>query len=279
PTDKVMVDEQSTEDIPISDEGHVSDPEDNDNAHMPKIPDTTTWFRLIPEEERSASLPIDLPEADNMVIPPIDLPKADNNWANAFVKAHQDPDENKLHNKIEDIGSFIRWYCQRIGKEELSKADLEGPAFMMVKVFHENNTSLQFQMEECHKLLTNQIDLVNPEGYRIVPDLSNPLPLGGPPALSISKLKAALYPDFGLEELVPSLWIESEREYDISAAYGKLDHLPKQDKVNLHNAVSLWTRNIVIRKRVEDLQLGIESYQTKLNLEQPNWDASDFPFK
>ncbi|GJV34544.1 hypothetical protein Tco_1394944 [Tanacetum coccineum] len=306
--------------------------------------------------------------------------------------AHQDPDENKLHNKIDDIGSFIRWYCRRIGKEELSKADLEGPAFMMVKGFHENNISLQFQMEECHKLLTNQIDLVNPEGHRIVPDISNPLPLGGPPgqvtiqpqfffnkdlkylltrdkernkALSISKLKAALYQDFGLEELVPSLWIKSEQVYDISEAYGitywwfsrkqfyinkhsepsdrdavrshmqilsvisiktyeryrynylreivlrradyndykisekdfkslhpndfedlnilhiqgNLDHLPKQDKVNLHNAISLWTRNNVLRKSVEDLQLGIESYQTKLNLEQPNWDASDFPFK
>ncbi|GJX89559.1 putative reverse transcriptase domain-containing protein, partial [Tanacetum coccineum] len=36
-------------------------------------------------------------------------------------------------------------------------------------------------------------------------------------ALSISKLKAAYYPDFGLEELVLSLWIKSEREYDISA--------------------------------------------------------------
>ncbi|GJV88359.1 hypothetical protein Tco_1532297 [Tanacetum coccineum] len=34
-----------------------------------------------------------------------------------------------------------------------------------------------------------------------------------------------------------------------------------------------------LSKRVEDLQLGIESYQTKLNLEQPNWDASDFLFK
>ncbi|GJX51652.1 hypothetical protein Tco_0278497 [Tanacetum coccineum] len=235
PTDKVIMDEQPTEDIPISDEGHVSDPEDTDNAHMPKIPDTTTWFRPIPEEERPAS-----PEPE-WVIPPIDLPEADNNWANAFAKAHQDPDENKLHNKIDDIGSFIRWYCRRIGKEELSKADLEGPAFMMVKGFHENNISLQFQMEECHKLLTNQIDLVNPEGHRIVPDISNPLPLGGPP--------------------------------------GKLDHLPKQDKVNLHNAVSLWTINIVIRKRMEDLQLGIKSYQTKLNLEQPNWDAYDFPFK
>ncbi|GJZ03810.1 hypothetical protein Tco_0537085 [Tanacetum coccineum] len=32
--------------------------------------------------------------------------------------------------------------------------------------------------------------------------------------------KAAQYLDFGLEELVPSLWIESEREYDISVAYG-----------------------------------------------------------
>ncbi|GKC62508.1 hypothetical protein Tco_1095106, partial [Tanacetum coccineum] len=39
-------------------------------------------------------------------------------------------------------------------------------------------------------------------------------------ALSISKLKAAQYLDFGLEELVPSLWIKSKREYDISAAYG-----------------------------------------------------------
>ncbi|GKA80562.1 hypothetical protein Tco_0787254, partial [Tanacetum coccineum] len=261
PTDKVMVDEQSTEDIPISDEGHVSDPEDNDNAHMPKIPDTTTWFRPIPEEERPAS-----PEPE-WVIPPIDLPEADNNWANAFAKAHQDPDENKLHNKIDDIGSFIRWYCRRIGKEELSKADLEGPAFMMVKGFHENIISLQFQMEECHKLLTNQIDLVNLEGHQIVPNISNPLPLGGPPgqetiqlqfffnkdleylltgdkernrALSISKLKSALYQDFGLEELVPSLWIESEREYDISAAYG-ITHWwfsRKQFYINKHSKPS-----------------------------------------
>ncbi|GKB91458.1 hypothetical protein Tco_0963730, partial [Tanacetum coccineum] len=73
PTDKVMVDEQYTEDIPISDEGHVSDPEDTDNAHMPKILDTTTWFRPILEEERPAS-----PEPE-WVIPLIDLPEADNN--------------------------------------------------------------------------------------------------------------------------------------------------------------------------------------------------------
>ncbi|GJU33162.1 hypothetical protein Tco_1176751 [Tanacetum coccineum] len=92
-------------------------------------------------------------------------------------------------------------------------------------------------MEECHLLLTDQVDLVNLEGHRVVPDVSKPLPLGGPPgqvtiqiqyffnkdleylvsgnkgrrsALSISKLKAAQYLDFGLEELeYRLLWIES----------------------------------------------------------------------
>ncbi|GJT72482.1 reverse transcriptase domain-containing protein [Tanacetum coccineum] len=37
-----------------------------------------------------------------------------------------------------------------------------------------------FQMEECHLLLTNLVDLVNPEDHRVVPDVSKPLPLRGP---------------------------------------------------------------------------------------------------
>ncbi|GJW31792.1 hypothetical protein Tco_0051824 [Tanacetum coccineum] len=71
--------------------------------------------------------------------------------------------------------------------------------------------------------LTWKINLVNPEGNRVVPDDLEYLVSSDKErrnALSISKLKAAYYPDFGLEELVLSLWIESEREYDISAAFG-----------------------------------------------------------
>nr|GEU73026.1 hypothetical protein [Tanacetum cinerariifolium] len=201
------------------------------------------------------------------------------------------------------------------------KADLEGPAYKLVRPFHKNNISLQIQMEDCHLLLTNQIDLVNLKGNQVAPDISKPLPLGGPP-------------DFRLKEFIPSLWIESERNYDISAAMvfhtgglsarnstlqdtvpplivvqanykeykileadfknlhpnnfedmyllhlqGKLSHLSGADKVHLFNAVNLWIKNIVIRQRVEDLQLRIKSYQTKLNLTQPSWDASDFQFK
>ncbi|GJS98699.1 hypothetical protein Tco_0819869 [Tanacetum coccineum] len=59
----------------------------------------------------------------------------------------------------------------------------------------------------------------------------------------------------------------------------KLNHLPKTDKTSLHTAVNMWIRNLVIRNRVGDLQLGIKSYQTKINLERPNWDATDYYFK
>ncbi|GJZ53336.1 hypothetical protein Tco_0608221, partial [Tanacetum coccineum] len=367
------------------DEGNDSDMEDTDNAHIPKV-STTTWFKPIPESERPAT-----PEPE-WTIPPNDFPEPEHNWANAYATTYQVPEENKLQRKTYDIGSFIKWFCRRTGKKKLCKADLEGPAFNLVKAFHKNSVFLQYQMDECHKLLTNKIDLSNPEGHQIPQNINEPLPLGGPPgqvtiqpqfffnkdldylltgdkerkiALSISKLKAARYLDFGLEELVPSLWVESEREYDISAVYGithwwfrrkefyinkhsessdreavrsqmrilsvisvkvfekygynylreiilrradyqeykisekdfknlhpnnfedlfllniqeKLNHLPKTDKISLHTAVNMWIRNLVIRNHVGDLQLGIESYQTKINLERPNWDAADYYFK
>ncbi|GKC19893.1 hypothetical protein Tco_1022043 [Tanacetum coccineum] len=36
-------------------------------------------------------------------------------------------------------------------------------------------------MDECHKLLTNKVDLSNPEGHQILRNIYEPLPLGGPP--------------------------------------------------------------------------------------------------
>ncbi|GKE33482.1 hypothetical protein Tco_1452804 [Tanacetum coccineum] len=176
---------------------------------------------------------------------------------------------------------------------------------------------------------------MKPKGDKVVHAISKPLPLGGPPGqvtiqaqyffnkdleylvlgnkerrlALLFKLKAAYYPDFGLEELAPSLLAESESAYDISSAYvdykeykiseadfknlhpndfedkyvlhlqGKLNHLSRADKVHLSIAVNLWTRNIVIRQCMEDSQLGIDSYQMKLNITQPRWDATDFLYK
>ncbi|GJR24396.1 hypothetical protein Tco_0972923 [Tanacetum coccineum] len=141
--------EQSSDDIPMKDEGNDSDMEDTDNAHIPKV-STTTWFKPIPESERPAT-----PEPE-WTIPPNDFPEPENNWANTYATTYKVPEGNKLQRKTYDIGSFIKWFCRRTGKKKLCKADLEGPAFNLVKAFHKNSVFLQYQMDECHKLLTNK---------------------------------------------------------------------------------------------------------------------------
>ncbi|GJZ63959.1 hypothetical protein Tco_0620380 [Tanacetum coccineum] len=187
-------------------------------------------------------------------------------------------------------------------------------------------------MEECHKLLTDQVD----ESI-IRYNVSKSLPLGGPPgqvtiqsdfffnkdleylrydrkggrpAFSISKMKAAYYPDVGLEQMVPDqMWIEEECKYDIAAIavrthmrilsvvkievfslYG-YDYMKK---IVLHRAdLKEYTiaerdfkylypsdfEDLYLLNLQEDFQLGIESYQTQLNLTKPRWDATGFEFK
>ncbi|GJT24699.1 hypothetical protein Tco_0894636 [Tanacetum coccineum] len=143
--------EQSLDDIPIQDEGNDSDTEDTDNAHIPKVL-TTTWFKPILESERPAT-----PEPE-WTIPPNDFPEPENNWANTYATTYKVPEENKLQRKTYDIGSFIKWFCRRTGKKKLCKADLEGPAFNLVKAFHKNNLVVKklirtgcIQIEEIYK--------------------------------------------------------------------------------------------------------------------------------
>nr|GEX09388.1 retrovirus-related Pol polyprotein from transposon TNT 1-94 [Tanacetum cinerariifolium] len=50
----------------------------------------------------------------------------------------------------------------------------------------------------------------------------------------------------------------------------KLTNLTIDERFDLNVALHMFTRHIVIQKRVEDLQLGVESYQKKLNLTKPD---------
>ncbi|GJS19329.1 hypothetical protein Tco_0447961 [Tanacetum coccineum] len=112
--------------------------------------------------------------------------------------------------KTGDMMTFINWYYRQVNKTVLTQADFEGHAYEVVKAFYPDVVQLKFQMEECHKMLTYQVDWTNPEGDQ-----------GSSPTLSISKMKDASYPDFGLELLVPErMWIDDVCTYDISAKYG-----------------------------------------------------------
>nr|GEX10518.1 hypothetical protein [Tanacetum cinerariifolium] len=137
-----------------------------------------------------------------------DVPVPTNYWASAQASNYSPPPENSL----------------------LAQT---GPSFEIVKVFHPDVIHLQYQMEECYKLLTDSVD-----DPILRHNVSKPLPLGGPPgqvsiqsdfffnkdleymrygskgsrpALSISKMKVVYYPEVGLEQLVPDqFWIEEE---------------------------------------------------------------------
>nr|GEX85921.1 hypothetical protein [Tanacetum cinerariifolium] len=153
---------------------------------------------------------------------------------------------------------------------------------------------------------SRRVDWTNLKGDQVKVDINRPLPLGGSPghvtiqtqfffnkyleylrydskgsspALLISKMKDASYPDFDLELLMPKqihaspsrrkevisnmrilsvVRIKAYSRYgdfeDLNMLFlqGHLDHLPSSDKQMLSTAVKLWTRNLVIQQRVED---------------------------
>ncbi|GJU33700.1 hypothetical protein Tco_1182054 [Tanacetum coccineum] len=268
-----------------------SDDEDSGSRHIPKVSLNQEWFKPLSEKERPAT-----PEPACFVPPP----------------------ENSLLSQTGDIGVFIDWFCKKQGITELTPKHLEGPAYEVVKAFHPDVIHLQFQMEECHMLLTNQVD----EGLLRL-------------ALSITKMKAASYPDAGLEQMVPDqMWAEEEYMYDISASYGISHWWFKRQQFYIDQHSTDTNRRAIVRTHMrilsvvrievfslygynymkkivlrradnqeytiaesdfkdlhpsdfedlyllnlqEDFQLSIESYQTQLNLTKPRWEATGLEF-
>nr|GEY39683.1 hypothetical protein [Tanacetum cinerariifolium] len=56
---------------------------------------------------------------------------------------------------------------------------------------------------------------------------------------------------------------------------GKLSNLTIEERFTFNVSLRMFTRSIVIQRHVEDLQLGVESYQKRLNLTKPDTYRSD----
>ncbi|GKB21170.1 hypothetical protein Tco_0855093, partial [Tanacetum coccineum] len=250
----------------------VSDDEDIGSRHIPRINLKQDWFKPLSEDERPAT-----PEPA-WSIPSSSLSVPTHNWASAIASSYVPPPENSLLSQTGDIGVFIDWFCKKQGITELTPEHLEGPAYEVVKAFHPDVIHLQYQMEECHKLLTNQVD-----DRLLRYNVSRPLPLGGPPghvtiqtefffnrdldylrfgskgdriALSITKMKAAYYPDVGLEQMVPDqMWIEAECMYDISATYGISHWWFKRQKFYIDRHSAETNRRAIVRTHMRILSV------------------------
>ncbi|GJR49627.1 hypothetical protein Tco_1400148 [Tanacetum coccineum] len=163
----------------------------------------------------------------------------------------------------------------------------------------------------CYKAVTDQLDWNNPKGHQYPFDLSKPLPLieaqgrqvvpadyffnkdleylkgessSRKYTTSTTKIKAVKYDNIeGIEDMVPTLWSPVKVAYDKFAMWDlllllvqkKLSNLEKDVIFDLNKALRMFTRRVVILKRVADFQLGVEGYQKKLNLTKPETFRSD----
>nr|GEX80480.1 reverse transcriptase domain-containing protein [Tanacetum cinerariifolium] len=284
------------EDMAPDEQAQSLNDEDIGSAHIPTVNLRQGWWKPFEEERPTTPKPA-------WSIRSSDVPVPTNNWASALASNYSPPPKDSLLTQTDDIATFMDWFCKRRGITELKPQDLEGPAYEIVKVFHPNVIHLQYQMEECYKLLTDSVD-----DPILRHNVSKPLPLGGPPgqvtiqsdfffnkdleylrygskgrrrALSISKIKTAYYPDDGLEQIVPDHAVKTHMRIlsfvriEVFSMYG-YDYMKK---IVLRHLNHLPPKQLVIRQRVEDFQLGIESYQTQVNLDKPQWTATGFQYK
>ncbi|GJS07392.1 hypothetical protein Tco_0364188 [Tanacetum coccineum] len=127
-------------------------------------------------------------------------------WLKPYV--HSSDDEDIGNDHIPKVNLKQDWWkplseedrpaTSTAGITELTQKDLEGPAFEIVKIFHPNVIHLQYQMEECHKLLTDQVD-----DAIIRHNVSKPPPLGGQPGQSHSRWRGgSISPDSFLSSIL-----------------------------------------------------------------------------
>ncbi|GJV29563.1 hypothetical protein Tco_1386011 [Tanacetum coccineum] len=87
--------------------------------------------------------------------------------------------------------------------------------------------------------------------------------------LCIATLRGSSYvrPNSKRTELLQSLRHE---DMVASSRARKSDKLNIEERIAFNVSLRMFTRSVVIQRRVEDLQLGVESYQKKLNLTKPD---------
>ncbi|GKB40383.1 hypothetical protein Tco_0885325 [Tanacetum coccineum] len=75
------------------------------------------------------------------------------------------------------------------------------------------------------------------------------------------------------------LHIQDIKDMLLLLVQGKLTNLTIEERLAFNVFLRMFTRSVVIQRRVEDLQLGVESYQKKLNLTKPDTYRTDLKRK
>nr|GEX69981.1 hypothetical protein [Tanacetum cinerariifolium] len=192
---------------------------------------------------------------------------------------------NELLDTPLDFSNFI---MNQLRVDTLTPELLAGPTFELIKGSCTSLIELEYHLEEVYKATTDQLDWVNPEGQQYPYNLLQPLPLI-PNNRGHRVIPFAHFINNDLEYLWGGA---SSRKYTTSSkrrivavtdlkivewhSYKHLDWITIcRDDDKLYKFKECDFESIVIQRRVEDLQLGVESYQKRLNLTKPDTYRSD----
>nr|GEY40860.1 hypothetical protein [Tanacetum cinerariifolium] len=151
---------------------------------------------------------------------------------------------------------------KRVGRSTTGSRSRQASA--SESAFAEEPVQTTSQMEDpSHpEFDTDQLDWVNPKGQQYPHNLLQPLPL---------------IPDSRGRRVIPfAHFINNDLEY---LRGGKLTNLTVKEHFAFNVSLRMFTRSIVIQRRVEDLQLCVKSYQKRLNLTKPDTYRSDLKRK
>ncbi|GJY87981.1 hypothetical protein Tco_0502609 [Tanacetum coccineum] len=187
---------------------------------------------------------------------------------------------------------FSTYILNGLQIKNLTQEILLGPAY---KLLHKAPALIMmgiriFKTLKNVKALSESLIGENPFEYFINNDL-NYLQGGVSTMTSTTKIKAAKYDLPGIEDMVPNIWSPVKVAYGLHALWGlrindiedmlilvaqnQLINLSGEDVADFTIALKMFTRSLVIQRRVEDLQLGVESYQKKINVNKPDTTRPD----
>ncbi|GKD28725.1 hypothetical protein Tco_1239503 [Tanacetum coccineum] len=167
---------------------------------------------------------------------------------------------NELMDTLIDFSAFV---MNRLKVDTLTPELLAGLTFELMKGSCKSLVELEYFFEEVYKTTTDQLDGNNPEGQQYPHDLRKPLPLI-PNSRDDDKLYKFKEGDFN------RLRIQDIKDMLLLLVQGKLTNLTVEECLAFNVSLHIFTRSVVIQRRVEDLHLGVESYQKKLNLTKPD---------
>ncbi|GJS90227.1 hypothetical protein Tco_0772863 [Tanacetum coccineum] len=199
---------------------------------------------------------------------------------------------------------FSKYVLNGLKIENLTQDILLGPAFNMLKGTCSSSIELEYNFQECFNAVTYTSSIMKTKAARyeikgieyMASKFSKHNVYSIKAILGVKSVSVKKLHGYGhLEEIVVKrsnqqlykfkegdfvdLHLNDIKDVILLAIQHKLFHLDGSVIVDFIVALCMFTRSLILKRRVEDLQLGVESYQKKLNITKPQKTFLEIEFK